>query len=81
MWEGPIPLIGDINFMTQSLAEVTLWLDAIETDTSETFLAQKILINKPTEIGVGAHQHGNRRLPSWTIRSTGRHGLWRLATC
>jgi hypothetical protein len=51
MWGGPTPLIGDINFMTQSLAAMTLWLDAIETDTSETSLAQKILINKPTEIG------------------------------
>jgi hypothetical protein len=51
MWGGPTALIGDINFMTQSLAAMTLWLDAIETDTSETSLAQKVLINKPSEIG------------------------------
>jgi hypothetical protein len=51
MWGGPTALIGDINFMTQSLAAMTRWLDAIETDTSEMPLAQKILDHKPSDIG------------------------------
>jgi hypothetical protein len=51
MWGGPTALIGDINFMTQSLAAMTRWLDAIETDTSEIPLAQKILDHKPSDVG------------------------------
>jgi hypothetical protein len=51
MWGGPTALIGDINFMTQSLAAMTRWLDAIETDTSEMPLAQKIIDNKPSDVG------------------------------
>jgi hypothetical protein len=51
MWGGPTALIGDINFMTQSLAAITRWLDAIETDTSEMPLAQKIIDNKPSDVG------------------------------
>jgi hypothetical protein len=51
MWGGPTALIGDINFMTQSLAAMTRWLDAIETDISDMPLAQKILDNKPSDVG------------------------------
>jgi hypothetical protein len=51
MWGGPTALIGDINFMTQSLAAMTRWLDAIETDTSDMPLAQKIIDHKPSDVG------------------------------
>lgn len=50
MWGGPAPLIGDPNYMNMSLIAMAQWLDAIELDTSETELAQKIISNKPADI-------------------------------
>lgn len=50
MWGGPAPLIGDPNYMNQSLLAMADWLDAIEADTSSASLAQKILDNKPASV-------------------------------
>ena len=50
MWGGPAPLIGDVNYMNQSLLAMAEWLDAIEADTSERPLAEKIILNKPDSI-------------------------------
>lgn len=46
MWGGPTVLIGDPNFMNESLIAMTGWLDAIEADTSDQPLADKIIANK-----------------------------------
>ena len=50
MWGGPTPLIGDANYLNQSLVAMAGWLDAIEQDTSRTPLAQKILASKPADL-------------------------------
>lgn len=50
MWGGPAPLIGDPNYMNMSLVAMARWLDAIEADTSDTPLAEKIIANKPDDI-------------------------------
>lgn len=50
MWGGPTPLIGDPNYMNESLLAMTAWLDAIEADTSDTPLAEKIRNNKPASV-------------------------------
>jgi hypothetical protein len=49
-WGGLAPLIGDPNYMSQSLLAMALWLDAIEADGSDTPLAQKIVANKPASV-------------------------------
>jgi len=49
-WGGATALIGDANYMNQSLIAMASWLDAIEADTSATPLAQKIIINKPADV-------------------------------
>ncbi len=50
MWGGPAALIGDPNYMNQSLLAMARWLDAIEADTSERPLAEKIILNKPADV-------------------------------
>ena len=50
MWGGPAPLIGDPNYMNQSLVAMASWLDAIEADTSNRPLAEKIIANKPADV-------------------------------
>jgi hypothetical protein len=49
-WGGATALIGDPNYMNQSLIAMASWLDAIETDVSEAPLAQKIISNKPASL-------------------------------
>lgn len=50
MWGGPAPLIGDPNFVYKGLDEMSRWLDAIEADTRDISLADKILANKPEDM-------------------------------
>jgi len=49
-WGGLTALVGDLNYMNQSLVAMASWLDAIEADTSVTPLAQKIITNKPADV-------------------------------
>jgi hypothetical protein len=49
-WGGATALIGDPNYMNQSLIAMASWLDAIETDVSAAPLAQKIISNKPASL-------------------------------
>ena len=49
-WGGLTPLIGDLTYMSQSLVAMASWLDAIEADTSDAPLAQKIVTNKPASV-------------------------------
>jgi len=46
MWGGATALIGDPNYMNESLIAMAEWLDAIEADTSDRPLAEKIRANK-----------------------------------
>lgn len=50
MWGGPAALIGDANYLNQSLLAMADWLDAIEADTSNAPIAEKILANKPATL-------------------------------
>ena len=49
-WGGLTPLIADLTYMSQSLVAMASWLDAIETDTSDAPLAEKIVTNKPASV-------------------------------
>lgn len=49
-WGGATPLIGDISYMSESLVAMASWLDAIEADTSDAPLAEKIVTNKPASV-------------------------------
>lgn len=50
MWGGGTVLIGNPDYMNQSLTAMASWLDAIEADTSEKDLAVKIIDNKPASV-------------------------------
>lgn len=50
MWGGLTVLIGDINYMNQSVVAMAKWLDAIEADTADRPLAAKIISNKPADV-------------------------------
>jgi len=50
MWGGLTPLIGDLSYMNASVIAMASWLDAIEADTSDKPLADKIVDNKPSDV-------------------------------
>ncbi len=50
MWAGPAPLIADPNDVYLGLTAMDRWLSAIEQDTSDAPLSQKILTDKPADI-------------------------------
>jgi hypothetical protein len=50
MWAGPAPLIGDPNFVYLGLTAMDRWLAAIEQDTSDRPLSEKIVLAKPADI-------------------------------
>ncbi len=50
IWSGPAPLIGDPNFILQAIDAMDRWLSAIEQDSIDATLAEKIVLNKPDDI-------------------------------
>lgn len=49
IWTGAVPLVGDLMFAKDSLDVMDKWLAAVEADTSELSLEDKIVKNKPGE--------------------------------
>ncbi len=49
-WGGATALIGDANYMNESLLAMQDWLDAVAADTSDRPLAEKIVANKPASV-------------------------------
>ena len=50
IWFGVTPLIGDLNFPTEALLKMDEWLSAVEADSSDASLADKIAANKPSDL-------------------------------
>ena len=61
MWEGQTPLLGDPSFVDESIRKMDEWLAAVEADTREVPLSQKIIDAKGpagvTERCVGMDGH------------------------
>jgi hypothetical protein len=51
IWEGPILIIGDNACAINSFVAMDRWLSAVEQDVSAVPLAQKIVKNKPADLG------------------------------
>ena len=50
LWFGPTPLIGDVDWATEAMLAMDRWLTAVEADTSNKPLAEKIVDDKPEDI-------------------------------
>jgi hypothetical protein len=51
IWEGPVILIGDTACNQNSLLAMDRWLAAVEKDPGAMPLAQKLLADKPADLG------------------------------
>ena len=51
IWEGPAPLIADTQCERNSFIAMDSWLAAVEGDSSSNPLAQKLIADKPADLG------------------------------
>jgi Tannase-like family of unknown function (DUF6351) len=51
IWEGPVPLLADRDCELNSFIAMDRWLTAVENDRSSTTLAQKVIHDKPSDLG------------------------------
>jgi hypothetical protein len=50
IWEGPVPLLGDVEYDDQALVAMDRWLGAVQKDASTKPLPEKIIADKPSDI-------------------------------
>ena len=50
LWRGPVALVGDPDFVSESIVAMDRWLAAVERDKRNVPLARKILDDKPSDI-------------------------------
>ena len=50
LWFGPQPLVGDIEWATEAMLAMDRWMAAVESDTSDKPLSQKIVDDKPEDV-------------------------------
>jgi uncharacterized tannase-like protein DUF6351 len=50
IWEGPTPIIGDVQYTAQALRAMDRWLEAVQQDRSSKSLPQKVIADKPSDI-------------------------------
>lgn len=50
IWEGPAPLLGDVDYDAQAVRAMDDWLGAVARDPSTRALPQKIILDKPADI-------------------------------
>jgi hypothetical protein len=51
IWEGPVPLIADAGCELNSFLAMDRWLGAVERDHSGRTLPQKVVRDKPSDLG------------------------------
>ncbi|HSW13667.1 MAG TPA: DUF6351 family protein [Solimonas sp.] len=50
IWYGPVVILGDPGFTAQGLVAMDRWLAAVEADTRDLPLAQKIVSDRPADL-------------------------------
>jgi hypothetical protein len=50
IWFGHVPLFGDSNYESDAIVAMDRWLAAVEADSRDTSLAQKIVDDRPEDI-------------------------------
>ncbi|MTD44780.1 hypothetical protein GKE82_10880 [Conexibacter sp. W3-3-2] len=64
LWQGPVPLIGNITFPNRSVLEIDRWIARIQDDRSGRTQAEKVRANRPAdltdrcELATGLEQQG-----------------------
>jgi hypothetical protein len=67
IWEGLVPIVGDVNYTTQGLLAMDRWLDAVDKDTSDRPLPQKLIADRPADVHDQCTDGLGQVIPSATL--------------
>jgi hypothetical protein len=70
LWRGQAPLLGDANYVDQSIVAMDGWLSAVEHDRRGVPLARKILDDKPTTLTDRCTDGAGHEQPASTCDAT-----------
>ncbi|QHS11241.1 DUF6351 family protein [Sinimarinibacterium sp. NLF-5-8] len=63
MWAGPIPLLGDLQFVYKGLDAMDEWLAGVEADTSDTPITEKLARARPSNVQDSCSLADGQRVP------------------
>ncbi|MEA2434864.1 MAG: hypothetical protein QOG54_2321 [Actinomycetota bacterium] len=70
LWRGQVPLLGDVNYVDESVLAIDKWLARVDADHREVPLAQKIIEDKPTDLADRCTDGVGTDIPSWVCDET-----------
>jgi len=70
LWRGQVPLLGDANYVDQSVFAMDKWLARVDADHRAVPLSRKIIEDKPTDLADRCTNGGGTALPSWVCDET-----------
>src|SRR3954453_10059188 len=70
LWRGQAPIIGDSNYVDESVFAMDKWLGRFEADGRDVPLPQKIIQDKPTDLADRCTDGSGTDLPSWVCDET-----------
>jgi hypothetical protein len=70
LWRGQVPLLGDGNYVDESVFAMDKWLARVDADHRNVALAQKIIQDKPSDLADRCTNGGGTELPSWVCDET-----------
>jgi putative cell wall-binding protein len=70
LWRGQVALFGDVNYVDQAILAMDRWLAAVEADTRDVPLAQKIVEDRPDSVDHRCTDGAGRDLPASVCDAT-----------
>ena len=63
LWRGQVPLLGDTNYVDEAILALDKWLGRVDADKRALPLSQKIIADKPSDIGERCTDGAGQSLP------------------
>jgi hypothetical protein len=80
LWRGQVPLLGDTNYVDQSIVALDKWLARVDADKRSVPLAKKIIQDKPGDVADRCTDGSGTDLPSEVCDQTvAAYGTPRIA--
>ncbi|HET7530585.1 MAG TPA: DUF6351 family protein [Mycobacteriales bacterium] len=70
LWRGQVPLLGDSNYVDQSVFAMDKWLARVDADHRQVPLPAKIIQDKPSDLADRCTDGSGTDLPSWVCDET-----------
>src|SRR3954451_22406183 len=71
LWRGQAPLLGDGNYVDESVFAMDKWLGRVDADHRKVPLSRKIIEDKPSDLSDRCTNGAGIDVPSWVCDQTG----------